>query len=140
MAARLIKHIKEFCLAHMSEVRKDLAKQGYRLHPRKFQCQHFTKGGSFLGNYFLNFIKMNTREQIQRLEERQLELLSIMSDSDAHAFKCVKLGLNFAEQYPDDYTKYVNARTEYNNNEQELETLYATLEEEEKAPEYLEEE
>lgn len=83
---------------------------------------------------------MNTREQIQRLEERQLELLSIMSDSDAHAFKCVKLGLNFAEQYPDDYTKYVNARTEYNNNEQELETLYATFEEEEKAPKDLEEE
>lgn len=83
---------------------------------------------------------MNTREQIQKLEERQLELLSIMSDSDAHASKCVKLGLNFGEQYPDDYTKYVNARTEYNNNEQELETLYATLKEEEKAPKGLEEE
>ncbi len=63
-----------------------------------------------------------------------------MSDSDAHASKCVKLGLNFVEQYPNEYTRYVNARTEYNNNEQELETLYATLKEEEKAPKDLEEE
>ena len=57
------------------------------------------------------------------LESRQLQLLKIMADSDAHASKCVKLGISFQESYPDDYAAYVAARDEYNRNEEELANL-----------------
>ena len=60
---------KELCLAHMPEVRKDLAEQGYKLHPRKFQCQHFTKGGSFLGNYFKMDRVYISNRIIRRMEQ-----------------------------------------------------------------------
>ena len=59
-------------------------------------------------------------ELLRQLNERQLQLASIMSQSDAHASKCIKLGLNFAEEYPEDYSAYTSARKEYNNNETEI--------------------
>lgn len=59
-------------------------------------------------------------ELLRKLRERQLHLASVMVQSDAHASKCVKLGLNFAEAYPGDYEEYVMAREEYNANEEEM--------------------
>lgn len=53
-------------------------------------------------------------DALKRLEERKLTLLAIMAESDAHAAKCVKLGLEFANEYPDEYAAYEAAREEYN--------------------------
>ena len=66
---------------------------------------------------------MDTREEIQRLEERQLELLSIMRRSDDHAAKCAKLGRSFEHDYPGDYAEYTAANSEYNANETRLSEL-----------------
>ncbi len=65
-----------------------------------------------------------TQDRINALESRQLELTRIMSASDAHAAKCAKLGLSFAETYPEDLAEYQAANDEYNSNEAELATLY----------------
>lgn len=46
-----------------------------------------------------------------------------MSQSDAHASKCIKLGLNFADTYPEDYAAYTAAREEYNANEAKMTEL-----------------
>lgn len=69
------------------------------------------------------------QEEINATESHQLELLKVMSDSDAHASKCTKLGLNFAETYPDDLAAYETAREQYNAGEQALVELYNELEE-----------
>lgn len=71
---------------------------------------------------------MNTREEIQRLEERQLELLSVMRRSDDHAVKCSKLGRPFGQDYPEEYAAYVAANAEYNANEARAAELAALLE------------
>ena len=60
---------------------------------------------------------MNTQENINALESRQLELLAIMASSDAHASKCIKLGKKFSTQYPEEYEAYQAANAEYNENE-----------------------
>ena len=72
-----------------------------------------------------------TREEINALERRQLELRATMQKSDEHALKCAKSGLDFRETYPDDWTAYEAAREEYNTNETELAALYLRLESEE---------
>lgn len=72
-----------------------------------------------------------TREEINALERRQLELRATMQKSDEHALKCAKSGLNFQETYPDDWTAYESAREEYNTNETALAALYLRLESEE---------
>lgn len=64
-------------------------------------------------------------ELLRQLNEKQLQLASVMSQSDAHASKCIKLGLNFSETYPSDYQAYVNAREEYNTNEAEIARIEA---------------
>jgi len=71
------------------------------------------------------------------LESRQLELRAIMADSDAHASRCQKLGLNFAENYPDELCAYQNANAEYHVHADALVELYEQLrrEEEEQRPE-----
>ena len=74
---------------------------------------------------------METREEIQRLEERQLELLSEMRRSDDHAAKCSKLGRPFGQDYPEEYAAYVAANAEYNANEKRLAGLRARLADEE---------
>lgn len=71
---------------------------------------------------------MNTREEIQRLEERQLELLSIMRRSDDRAVKCSKLGRSFEHDYPEEYAAYVAANKEYNANEAKMAELAVRLE------------
>lgn len=74
---------------------------------------------------------MDAREQLQRLEERQLELLSEMSKSDAHAAKCAKLGKKFAATYPEDYAAYTAANDEYNANETKIAEAKLAIEAEE---------
>ena len=64
-------------------------------------------------------------EMLRKLSERQLHLASVMVQSDAHASKCVKLGLNFEEAYPGDYEEYAKAREEYNTNEEEMARIQA---------------
>ena len=72
-----------------------------------------------------------TREEINALERRQLELRATMQKSDEHALKCTKSGLDFRETYPEDWTAYEAAREEYNTNETALAGLYLRLESEE---------
>lgn len=62
-------------------------------------------------------------DELNRLQSRQLELLQIMSKSDAHAAKCQKLGLVFGTEYPDDLKEYDAANAEYNANEAEIAIL-----------------
>ena len=59
-------------------------------------------------------------ERLTRIQERLLELASIMSKSDAHASKCVKLGLSYKDTYPTEYNEYVKAREDYNSLENEI--------------------
>lgn len=76
-----------------------------------------------------------TREEINALERRQLELRATMQKSDEHALKCAKSGLDFRETYPDDWAAYEAAREEYNENETALAALYEQLETERQAEE-----
>ena len=70
-------------------------------------------------------------ERLTRIQEQLLELASIMSKSDAHASKCVKLGLSYKDTYPDEYDEYTQARENYNKLEKELATLESVEVEEE---------
>lgn len=54
---------------------------------------------------------------------RQSELKEIMAASDKYASKCYKLGISFAETYPDKYAEYVAANEEYNANEIAMQPL-----------------
>lgn len=80
---------------------------------------------------------METQQQINKLESRQLELLAKMKESDAHASKCAKLGLQFAEQYPDELAAYEAANAEYNANESKLAALHEQLSNEMEADENM---
>lgn len=76
---------------------------------------------------------METQLSINALEKRQNELLAKMSESDAHALKCQKLGRTFETEYPEDFAAYTAARAEYNENEAALADLYEQLEREREA-------
>ena len=67
--------------------------------------------------------KAEKEERMTRIQEQLLELASIMSKSDAHASKCVKLELSYKDTYPDEYEEYTQAREEYNSLENELAAL-----------------
>lgn len=62
-------------------------------------------------------------EKLERLNEKQMALMSVMRESDAHASKCIKLGLEFAKEYPEEYKVYEDAREKYNSNEAEIAEL-----------------
>lgn len=70
---------------------------------------------------------MNKRELIVRrideLESENLGHLATMEKSDAHANKCSKLGVSFAETYPEDLAEYNAANAKYNENEAEIARL-----------------
>ena len=66
---------------------------------------------------------METQQQINELQSRQLELRAIMASSDERAAKCFKNGTSFRETYPDDFARYEAANAEYNRNEQTLAKL-----------------
>lgn len=74
---------------------------------------------------------MNNRESIVRrideLESENLGHLATMKKSDAHANKCSKLGVSFAETYPEDLAEYNPANAKYNENEAEIVRLRAEL-------------
>ena len=70
-------------------------------------------------------------DRIARIQEQLLELASIMSKSDAHASKCVKLGLSYKDTYPNEYKEYTQAREEYNSLEKDLADLESAEAEEE---------
>ena len=70
-------------------------------------------------------------ERKARIQERLLELASIMSKSDAHASKCVKLGLSYKDTYPNEYKEYTQAREDYNSLENEIIALESAEVEEE---------
>lgn len=73
---------------------------------------------------------METQQQINNLESRQLELRAVMAKSDDRAAKCIKSGLDFRATYPLDYEEYEAANAEYNRNEQALAELKAKRAEE----------
>ena len=74
-------------------------------------------------------------ELLRQANEQQLNLLSVMAKSDAHASKCAKLGLVFADEYPDEYEEYCSAREQYNANQERITELEnARIEEEERIP------
>lgn len=73
---------------------------------------------------------METQQQINNLESRQLELRAIMAKSDDRAAKCIKSGLDFRATYPLDYEEYEAANAEYNANEKALADLKAKRAEE----------
>ena len=75
--------------------------------------------------------KAEKEERMARIQERLLELASIMSKSDAHASKCVKLGLSYKDTYPNEYEEYTQAREDYNKLESEIITLDSVEVEEE---------
>lgn len=78
---------------------------------------------------------MTTTEQINALECDQHAQRAIMRQSDEHALKCAKSGLDFKTTYPDDWAAYEAARVKYNENETALAALYAQLEAERQADE-----
>ena len=70
-------------------------------------------------------------ERMARIQERLLELASVMSKSDAHASKCIKLGVSFKDVYPNEYNEYTQAREDYNQLEKDLVILESVEVEEE---------
>ena len=75
--------------------------------------------------------RIEKEERKARIQERLLELASIMSKSDAHASKCVKLGLSYKDNYPNEYKEYTQAREDYNQLEKDLAALESVEVEEE---------
>lgn len=64
---------------------------------------------------------------LMRLKEEQLRLASVMYESDAHACKCIKMGMKFCEAYPEEYNAYIEARERYNDNEKKISLLESEL-------------
>ena len=74
-------------------------------------------------------------ELLRQANEQQLNLLSVMAKSDAHASKCAKLGLTFSEEYKEEYAEYCSAREKYNANQERIAELESVcIEEEEYVP------
>ena len=78
---------------------------------------------------------METTEKINAIERDQHAQRAIMKQSDEHALKCAKSGLNFKKTYPEDWAAYEAARIKYNENETALAALYEQLEAERQAEE-----
>ena len=74
---------------------------------------------------------MTKQEELTKLQDRQVELLTVMAKSDGKAAKCAKMGKVFAEEYPKEYSEYVKANEEYNSNEFLVELLEGEIREEE---------
>ena len=66
-------------------------------------------------------------EQISGIESQMLALKDTMAKSDAHASRCIKLGLSFEETYPDDVPVYKAANKSYNDLEVKLASLREQL-------------
>lgn len=68
-------------------------------------------------------IRTEKENKMARIQEQLFELASIMCKSDAHASKCVKLGLSYKDTYPNEYKEYTQAREDYNQLEKDLAAL-----------------
>ena len=81
-------------------------------------------------------MKRDERDELLRqANEQQLNLLSVMAKSDAHASKCAKLGLVFSDEYPEEYAEYCSSREQYNANQDRIAELEsACIEEDESVP------
>ena len=75
--------------------------------------------------------RIEKEEKKTHIQEQLLELASIMCKSDAHASKCVKLGLSYKDNYPNEYNEYIKAREDYNQLEKDLAALESVEVEEE---------
>ena len=78
-------------------------------------------------------------ELIRQANEQQLNLLSVMAKSDAHASKCAKLGLAFVDEYPEEYQEYCSAREQYNANQERIAELESACIEEDERIQFEEE-
>lgn len=76
-------------------------------------------------------------ELLRQIQEQQTELLATMAKSDAHASKCAKLGLTFAEEYPEEYKEYCSAREQYNTNQEYMANVEQTTIDEVNTPREL---
>ncbi len=76
---------------------------------------------------------MPKKEELSQLQARKVALLTTMQKSDAHAAKCAKLGMEFAQEYPDDYAEYVDANKEYQEVERRINNLEFEISVEEEA-------
>lgn len=65
--------------------------------------------------------------KLQRLAEQQFELKKEIERGDEHAIKCVKKGLVYSEEYPDEYASYLLAVKQYNENQEEIEYLQTII-------------
>ena len=63
--------------------------------------------------------------EIEKLETEKRQCYNRMRESDEHALKCMKLGLDFKTTYPSDAETYESARVRYNEIESRLNELYA---------------
>ena len=63
--------------------------------------------------------------EIEKLEAEKRQCYNRMRESDEHALKCMKLGLDFKTTYPSDAEAYESARIRYNEIESRLNELYA---------------
>ena len=75
--------------------------------------------------------RIEKEEKKTHIQEQLLKLASVMSKSDAHASKCVKLGLSYKDTYPNEYNEYTQAREDYNQLEKDLAALESVEVEEE---------
>ena len=76
-------------------------------------------------------------ELLRQIQEQQTELLATMAKSDAHASKCAKLNLTFAEEYPEEYKEYCSARERYNLNQEYMANVEQTTIDEVNTPREL---
>ena len=77
-------------------------------------------------------------EALRVLNEDQLKQRAIMSSSDAHASKAIKLGQDFETEYPEEYAAYVAANAKFHENAERIEELEAMVPEEEPHHDYPE--
>ena len=65
--------------------------------------------------------------RLQQLNELQFKLKKEIERGDEHAIKCVKKGLVYSEEYPDEYASYLLAVKQYNENQEEIEYLQTII-------------
>lgn len=61
--------------------------------------------------------------RLQYLNEQQFKLKKEIERGDEHATKCVKMGISYKEEYPEEYDDYIIALEQYNSNEEELKKI-----------------
>ena len=66
------------------------------------------------------------REELRiKYSNEMLKQNAIIAESDRHVWKCMKLGLTFKDEYPEEYQQYVEALAAYHEAENALEEVEA---------------